>query len=73
MITIHLQVEDDYIDTFMESLPKDKVVVIEENFKDNQQKLHEVLNLYKKSPDVFVSYYDSMKDIGSWLDMRKEK
>ena len=33
MQTIHLLVEDDYVETLMEILPRDKAIVIEDDFK----------------------------------------
>ena len=73
MITIHLQVEDDYIDAFMKSLPKDKVVVIEENFKENQITLHKALKDYENDKEKFTPYYESMKKLSSWFEMKQDK
>lgn len=72
MITLHLQVEDDYIETFIQQLPKDKVVIIEEDFKDNQQMFQIQAREYKNSDASFVSYYDSMKELNNWLEQRKK-
>ncbi|WP_294962201.1 hypothetical protein [Sulfurimonas sp.] len=72
MTTIHLQVEDDYIETFMNTLPKDKVVIIEEDFKNNQKKIQAQLKEYEDATGTFVLYYDSMKEMSTWLEQRKE-
>jgi hypothetical protein len=67
MTTIHLLIEDDYVETFMAELPKDKISVIEEDFKQNQKKLHNVLDEYKNHKSLFIPFGDSMKDLNSWL------
>ncbi|MFT5835607.1 MAG: hypothetical protein ACI9RG_000500 [Sulfurimonas sp.] len=72
MTTIHLQVEDDYIETFMKTLPKDKVIIIEEDFKNNQKNLQEQVREYENSNDTFISYYDAMKEMSIWLEKSKE-
>ena len=71
MITIHLMVEEDYIEEMMNMLPKDKVVVIEENFKENCTLLSEVKENYHNSSEDFLSYYESMKSIDIWLEEKK--
>ena len=68
MITIHLQIEEDYIETFMMTLPKDKVIVIEENFKENKELLKDSLLSYQKENQEFIPYYDSMKNIDTWFE-----
>jgi len=72
IITIHLQVDEDYIDTFMLTLPKEHVTVIEENFKENQALLVQEMNSYDEKSQKFTSYYESMKNIDSWFDELKE-
>jgi len=67
MTTIHLLIEDDYVETFMAELPKDKISVIEEDFKANQTKLQDVLQSYQDHNSGFIPYYDSMKDLNAWL------
>jgi hypothetical protein len=73
MITIHLLVDEDYIEDFMKTLPKEKVIVIEEDFKTNQKMLQNVLKEYKTDKNSFTPYYDSMKDLSSWLETRQER
>ena len=53
MITIHLQIEDDYIDEFMSALPKDKVIVIEEEFKETKILLQNEFKNYQDNPNDF--------------------
>jgi len=72
IITIHLQVDEDYIDTFMLTLPKEHVTVIEENFKENQALLVQEMNSYDEKSQKFTPYYESMKNIDSWFDELKE-
>ena len=67
MRILHLLVEDDYIETFMETLPKDKITVIEEDFKDNKKKLQNEFDRYKDGDVKFKHYTDSMKELNSWL------
>ncbi len=72
IITIHLQVDEDYIDTFMLTLPKEHVTVIEENFKENQALLVQEMNTYNEKSQKFTPYFGSMKNIDSWFDELKE-
>ena len=72
MITIHLQIDEEYIDTFMLTLPKEHVTIIEENFKENQILLTEELQSYNEKSQDFIPYQESMKNINSWLDELKE-
>ncbi len=52
----------------MMTLPKDKVIVIEENFKENQELLKNSLLSYQKENQEFIPYYDSMKNIDTWFE-----
>jgi len=70
MTKITLLIKDDYIDSFMQELPRDKVIVIEEDFNENIEKLTNVVNEYNNDSGKFISYYDSMKNIKSWLEQR---
>ena len=71
MQTIYLQVEDDFIEEFMGMLPQDKVIVVEENFKENRDLLQEALQDYKGNKADFKPYYESMTQLDSWLQERK--
>jgi len=70
MTKITLLIKDDYIDSFMQELPRDKVIVIEEDFNENIEKLTNVLKEYNSDRSEFISYYDSMKNIKNWLEQR---
>ncbi|MCD6172433.1 MAG: hypothetical protein J7J96_01425 [Sulfurimonas sp.] len=65
VITIHLQVEDDYIEELMSILPKDKVIVIEEDFKENKKLLENELKNYRDKPASFISYNESIKRLNN--------
>jgi hypothetical protein len=67
MKTIHIQVEDDYLETFLESLPHDKVKVVDQTFLDNQKKLQEELDNFLHGKGEFAPYYETMKKIDNWL------
>jgi len=71
MQTIHLQVEDDYVEELMGMLSKDKVVVVEENFRDNRDLLQEALQHYRDDKSDFIPYYESMTELDSWIQERK--
>lgn len=71
MKKVYLLVEDDYLETFMDSLPKEKVIVIEEDFEKNKQLLQNTLNLYKNNKSEFSPYYESMKELSDWLKKRE--
>ena len=71
MQTIHLLVEDDFIEELMGMLPRDKVIVVEENFKENRDLLQVELQHYKDDKADFIPYYESMTQLDSWLQERK--
>lgn len=70
MTTIHLLIDDNYVEEFMAELPKDKITVIEEDFKENTIKLHNELESYQNNKSEFIPFSQSMKNLNSWL---KEK
>lgn len=72
MIKINLLIEEDYIETFMNSLPKDKVKVIEENFEDNKEKLQKAFENYTKMPESCFELNESMKNINQWLKTKEQ-
>ncbi len=67
MKTIQLQIEDDYLETFLETLPQDKVRIIDQTFLDNQKILQEELEDFLHGKGEFTSYYDAMKEMDNWL------
>ena len=68
MATIHLQVDDDFIDDFLKTLPLDKVKVLDKNFLSNQTKLHEELDKFLTKKSNFTPYHENMNKISTWLE-----
>lgn len=73
MQKLNLLVDDDFIEEFVKSLPKEKVIVIEENFQENQKLLDDVLTMYEQESEKFIPYYESMKNISSWFKEKEIK
>ena len=71
MKKVHLLVEDIYLEAFMDSLPKDKVVVIEKDFEKNQELMQDTLEKYENNSSNFTAYYESMKNLSTWLKERE--
>jgi hypothetical protein len=65
--TIQIQIEDDYLDTFLENLPQDKIRIIDQTFLDNQKRLQEELNDFLHGKGEFTPYYETMKEMDDWL------
>jgi hypothetical protein len=57
---IHLLIDNAYIEEFMQKLPKDKVIVIEEDFKQNKKLYENSLKEYLDDDKKFTTYYESM-------------
>jgi len=71
MTKINLLVDDEYIDEFVQSLPKDKVIVVENNFEENKELLAQMLDAYLNDKEKFIPYYESMKNISSWFQKKE--
>jgi hypothetical protein len=71
--TIQIQVEDDYLETFLESLPQDKVKIVDQAFLDNQKKLQEELENFQHGKGEFAPYYETMKEMDNWIKEGAEK
>lgn len=71
MTMVHLLIEDDYVEDFMNTLPKDKITVIEEDFKSNQHLLENELQKYSDDKSSVIPYYESMKELGLWLNEKE--
>ena len=71
MQIIHLLVEDDYIESFVGGLVKEKVFIVEKEFEDNKKVLQEILKNYNKNKDEFTPYYESMKNMSVWLQEKE--
>jgi len=67
MKTIQIQVEDDYLETFLESLPQDKIKIVDQTFIDNQKKLQDELEDFLHGKGKFTPYYEAMKEMDGWL------
>ena len=67
MTTVHLLIDDDYVEAFMNSLPGDKIRVIEEEFKSNQLLLENELQNYSEDKSNVTPYNESMKELSLWL------
>jgi len=67
MKTVQLQIEDDFFEEFLETLPKDKVTLIDQVFTDNQNKFAKELERYKSGAEGFRSHPENMKVLDSWL------
>ena len=72
MQAIHLLVKDDFVEQFIDMLPRDKVSVIEEDFKNNKNLFQKELQNYKDSSIGCRPYYESMKLMGIWLQKREK-
>ena len=58
---VHLLIDNAYIEEFMQKLPKDKIVVIEEDFRKNKKLYEESLKEYIDGDKKFTPYYEGMK------------
>ena len=67
MASLHLLVDDEYIEEFVNSLDKAKVKVIEKNFEENKTTMQDVLASYNTDDSSFIPYYESMQDMSIWL------
>jgi len=68
MATLHLHVDDDFIDDFLKTLPSDKVKVLDQSFLTNQIKLHDELDSYLTKKSEFTPYHENMNKISIWLE-----
>lgn len=73
MTTLHLLIEDEYVEGFVNSLDKEKVKVIEAEFELNKSLIQDVVNSYTSDKDLFTPYYDSMKEMSIWLKEQELK
>jgi hypothetical protein len=62
MISIHLKVDESYIEQLMMMLPKEHVRVVEKDFDENQLLLEKELQKYKENPQDFIKYTDFMEN-----------
>ena len=71
MIKINLLIEEDYIEEFMNNLPKDKVKVIETNFETNKQLLNDIFKECMDASNELIPYSQSIKNISEWLQVKE--
>jgi len=67
---LHLLIEDDYIEEFVSSLPRDKVTIVEKEFDENKKLLQDELEKYNNEDIETKPYHESMQNLNIWL---KEK
>ena len=72
MQILHLLVEDDYIETFVNELSKDRVRIIEKEFIKNRSLLQDALDNYTHKKDSVKLYSESMKELTLWLNAREK-
>lgn len=70
MQILHLLIEDDYIEEFVSSLPRDKVTIVEKEFDENKKLLQDELEKYNNEDIETKPYHESMQNLNIWL---KEK
>jgi beta-mannanase len=63
-------VDEEYIEEFMKNLPKDKVVIIEENFEENKALLHDAFESFKQNTDIAIPFAQTMKNVDEWFQKR---
>ncbi len=73
MQTIQLQVQDDYVEEFLNTLPKEKVKVVDQTFLEHQQRFQAELQKFKDEAGEFPPYHEEMKAIDAWLKERAEQ
>ncbi len=72
MKTIQLQIRDEFLEEFLEMLPKDKVHIIDDNFMVRQIQLQQVFESYKQDKQSIKPLYDSLESLNSWLKEQEE-
>ncbi len=70
MQILHLLIDDDFIEDFVKSLPRDKVLIVEKEFKENKILLQKELESYQQNQNEPVSYQQSKKDLDEWLKQK---
>ena len=72
MKTIELLVEDDFYEEFLQTLPKDKVTILDQIFIDNRNKFQQELNNFNNDEAGFIPYFETMKEIDTWIKKEYE-
>jgi hypothetical protein len=67
MKTVYLEIEDEFMESFLKMLPSEKVRVLEQPSADVYKNLHESLQEYLRGKAGFTPYHESMKELDRWL------
>jgi len=67
---LNLLIDDDFIEEFVKSLPRDKVVIVEKEFQENRVKLQKEFDNYKQNKNQIKSYQQSKKELDKWLKQK---
>lgn len=72
-IRLNLLVDEEYIESLVSVLPRDKVKIIEQDFDENIVKLEKALGEYAENKGKFKDYSQSMQELNLWLEDRGQK
>ncbi len=72
MKKIELLIEDDFYDEFVQTLPKEKVTVVDEEFLKNQNMFRKELDSFHNDETSFTSYFENMKELDNWIKKEYE-
>ena len=67
MTKLHLLVDDDYIEEFVNSFDNNKVKIIEEDFEDNKKLLFSELEKYKSNKEGFIDLSENISKMSNWI------
>jgi len=67
---LNLLIDDDFIEEFVKSLPRDKVVIVEKEFQENRVELQKEFDNYKQNKNQIKSYQQSKKELDEWLKQK---
>ncbi len=63
MAVVHLLVDDEYIQSFIDTLDREKIKIVEKDFEKNKKLFEEVFQSYINSDIDFFPYYHGVRDI----------
>lgn len=67
MKTVCLEVDDEFMESFLKMLPEENVRVLEQPSVDVCKELHKSLQQYLCGTAEFTPYHESMKELDRWL------
>lgn len=73
MKTLHLRVEDDFLEELKSMLPKEKVIIVDQKFLNDQSLLEEALQSYLLGDEAFITYYKEMDKMDEWLKGKESR